>query len=231
MIGAFADRKGSEKPYQEALASGRVQMPSRRVSYVIPAPTHPLPRLSLPSLDIPRNGQTGPLLIPLQDPTTPVQGHKSPPTSPLPSATARSAARAHPQHRLGVASLALDTSTQLAGRPGPEGILYSGGRDGLVIAWELGISMKKRTTRYGKGSDSRTRWDVLTGWGDDDQDEDDESEDQSPIPYEHRWETDLNVFQAGKASTTVHEDFSFPRLILDFSPRPSASRSNRIPTG
>ena len=42
----------------------------------------------------------------------------------------------HPRHRLGVASLALDTSTQLVGRAAFEGILYSDGKDGLVISWD-----------------------------------------------------------------------------------------------
>ena len=42
----------------------------------------------------------------------------------------------HPRHRLGVASLALDTSTQLVGRAAFEGILYSDGKDGLVMSWD-----------------------------------------------------------------------------------------------
>ena len=44
-----------------------------------------------------------------------------------------------PRYRLGVSCLALDTSTQLVGRGAPEDMLYVGGRDGLVIAWDLGI--------------------------------------------------------------------------------------------
>ena len=42
----------------------------------------------------------------------------------------------YPRHRLGVASLALDTSTKLVGRAACEGILYSDGRDGLVKSWD-----------------------------------------------------------------------------------------------
>lgn len=102
-----------------------------------------------------------------------------------------------PRHRLGVACLALDTSTQLVGRNAPEGILYTGGRDGLVMSWDLGIPMKKRKVDSSPSRDTdseadpmspggrtrtRTRrsrrWEVLTGWDDDSFDSDGEEGDE-----------------------------------------------------
>lgn len=48
-------------------------------------------------------------------------------------------------HRLGINSLALDTSTTTQNAFGPQGILYSAGRDGMVSAWDLNLQLKKRT--------------------------------------------------------------------------------------
>ncbi|CCL98378.1 uncharacterized protein FIBRA_00373 [Fibroporia radiculosa] len=134
---------------------------------------------------------------------------------------------AHSRHRLGVASLALDTSTQLVGRSSPEGILYTGGRDGLVISWDLGIPMKRRAHRYGVTEDSRsvsTRgWEIMTNWADDViEEETDDGEDlrsdgdvlgevtgrhkrkvvgvQSAIPEEEQWETDVETLEARKTT-------------------------------
>lgn len=58
----------------------------------------------------------------------------------------------HPRHSLGVTTLALDTATQLSGKPGPEGILYTSGKDGLVASWQLGIQTRQRNRRYGTDS-------------------------------------------------------------------------------
>lgn len=81
----------------------------------------------------------------------------------------------HPLHRLAVSSLALDTSTVLAGHNSPEGILYSAGRDGLAISWDLGVAMKPRQRKGihpddddGDGlrmTGGHRRWEVMTGWG------------------------------------------------------------------
>ncbi|KAF5378167.1 hypothetical protein D9615_007561 [Tricholomella constricta] len=178
----------------------------RRVSYVIPAPVEAVPRLQLPPLGISRLGSIGPLLIPLKDTV---------------ESEARKTAR-HPRHRLGISSLALDTSTQLVGRGAPEGILYSAGRDGLVMSWDLGIPMKKRKEMSGDGL-RRTdlRWETLTGWVDDSIDEETEDGDDrlqsdgdilgevtrrrqtkesSSSPYENQWETDIGAFKPGKRS-------------------------------
>ncbi|KAF8063588.1 hypothetical protein FPV67DRAFT_1701521 [Lyophyllum atratum] len=181
----------------------------RRVSYVIPAPAEPVPRLQLPPHGTSRLGSIGPLLIPLE----------STPEVETPKWTR------HPRHRLGISSLALDTSTQLAGRGAPEGILYSGGRDGLVISWDLGIPMKKRRPRRAdilRRADAR--WETMTGWADDGIDEETEDGDDRvqsdgdilgevtisgrrrrksdtlSIPYENQWETDLAAFKPGKQS-------------------------------
>ncbi|KAI0919919.1 hypothetical protein AcV5_001861 [Taiwanofungus camphoratus] len=186
----------------------------RRVSYVIPPPSEPIPRLQLPPHGVPRNGATGPLLIPSHAPPSPTHQPSSPKGPP------------HPRHRLGVASLALDTSTQLVGRAVPEGILYTGGRDGLVISWDLGLPMKRRVHRYGvphSGGDAR-RWEIMTNWADDIiEEEADENEEvrsdgdvlgevtgkvrrkaasvRQAIPFEEQWETDLEAFETCKTNS------------------------------
>ncbi|KAA1473313.1 WD40 repeat-like protein [Dentipellis sp. KUC8613] len=146
----------------------------RRVSYLIPPPAaDTVPILQLPPHDASRLGHISPLLLPLKN-ASDVQ----------PSGSTASKWTQFSRHRLGVASLALDTSTQLVGRPSPEGILYTGGRDGLVVSWDLGIPMKTRTRKYGApngdaGSHMRmvsSRWEMMTGWADDIIDEDVEEE-------------------------------------------------------
>ncbi|KAI9438924.1 WD40 repeat-like protein [Lactarius indigo] len=190
--------------------------PRRRVSYVIPfpPPTSPVPRLSLPPLGFDRHGSINPILIPnlIQHPQIDLPSHE----------------RNIPRHRLGVSSLALDTTTQLVGRPSPEGILYTGGRDGLVIAWDLNISMRQRTRKRDVTRRRSTRWELITGWGDDvvddvlDEDKDLRSDGDilgevkgssrrrglstaaaSPgfIPFEHQWEGDIDAFRPGRPST------------------------------
>ncbi|RDB19018.1 hypothetical protein Hypma_014361 [Hypsizygus marmoreus] len=185
--------------------------PRRRVSYVIPPPMDAVPRLQLPPHGAQALGSVGPLLIPL--------GHDAQETEPAAPKWAR-----HPRHRLGISSLALDTSTQLAGRGGPEGILYSGGRDGLILSWDLGIPMKKRKISEDDGSKRiENRWERMTGWADDTIDEEAEEDDRMhmdgdilgdvtisgrkrqrstvhSIPYESQWETDLAAFKPGKRS-------------------------------
>lgn len=49
----------------------------------------------------------------------------------------------HPTHCLGVTALALDTTTVLAGHTGPRGILYTGGRDGLVASWDQALPLRR----------------------------------------------------------------------------------------
>ena len=212
-----------------------VVLPRRRVSYIIPSPSESIPRLQLPPHGVSKLGTTGPLLTPFAGQTG--SNSKGP---------------NHPRHRLGVASLALDTSTQLVGRAAPEGILYSGGRDGLVMSWELGIPMKTRKVKTVQPMKVRLgRWEIMTGWGDDFHDDDLEDEERvndgdvlgdvthslhrrrrraqskaDEIPYEHQWETDLSVFQPG----TVCDISSFGYNISYPVPSPLSSDSPHRPT-
>ena len=55
-----------------------------------------------------------------------------------------------PGHRLGINSLALDTTTSTDGST-PQGILYSAGRDGMVSAWGLHLELTKRPTEEVNG--------------------------------------------------------------------------------
>ncbi|GJE99806.1 WD40 repeat domain-containing protein [Phanerochaete sordida] len=185
----------------------------RRVSYIIPPPADPVPRLQLPPHGASKTGSSAPLLL---------HSRRESPSEPWPKWAQ------HPRHRLGVCCLALDTATQLVGRSTPEGILYSGGRDGMVISWDLGIPMRRRDTRYGVTNNgmqrSVGRWEIMTGWADEVAEDEDEVEERSDgdilgdvqdisgrrrrrrptvddgIPWEERWETDLEAFQPGQMS-------------------------------
>ena len=185
----------------------------KRVSYVIPPSAARVPRLKLPALPITRLGQSAPLLIPDDDaPDDPPDSEHGP--------------SRHPRHRLPVASLTLDSCTILEGRHAPEGILYSGGRDGLVLSWDLGLPMKKRALENGRSPFKRGTWEVMTGWADELEDEDADGSDRATsdgdvlgdvplsahlrrrhmlselniVPYEQRWETDLSSFHPGTVS-------------------------------
>lgn len=125
----------------------------RRVSYVITSsPISTVPKLQLPPDGAPRNGQTGPIIL---------QATRS--NSSTNGAPKKSR---YPRHRLGVAAFALDSATVLAGRDSPEGILYSGGRDGMVMSWDLGMPMKLRESRFRapalEGNRRMGRWERLT---------------------------------------------------------------------
>ncbi|KIM37415.1 hypothetical protein M413DRAFT_274108 [Hebeloma cylindrosporum] len=207
----------------------------RRVSYIIPAPEDPAPRLQLPAHGVSRMGATGPLLIPYHEND---EGRQ----------VDASQRQKHPRHRLGVASLALDVSTQLIGRNAPEGILYSGGRDGLVMSWDLGMPMKKRKPSDGNMQPRRGRWETLTGWGEDFIEEEAEDGDERPvsdgdilgdvvdslkkrrraasivgeIPLERQWETDLSMFQPGvrtqfRQCAQAHSDWVNDILLCNYN--------------
>ncbi|KAE8233981.1 hypothetical protein CF326_g978 [Tilletia indica] len=163
----------------------------RRVSYVLPAPGstaskpphRPLKVFALP----PALGagehrpSAGPLLIPSH--------HQSARDLQLDQ---WDRAERHPRHSLAVTSLAVDSTTriqhgQLSNSHGrdarPEGILYTGGRDGLVCAWELGLPMREakqrpRKRRRKAGFLRQHEDDVEEGDEDEDEDEEDEERDR-----------------------------------------------------
>ncbi|KAJ6591528.1 hypothetical protein DFH09DRAFT_1306267 [Mycena vulgaris] len=202
----------------------------RRVSYIIPAPSEPVPRLALPPATADRRGHVRPLLV--------LAAHQPPPD---PDAAARSR---HPRHRLPVAALALDTCTQLAGRPAPEGILYTAGRDGLVLSWDLALPLRRRAL-----NDSplrRGRWEALTGWADDALDEEAEEADDRPtsdgdvlgevtaggsarrrarngvreLPHEAQWEMDLDKQPRGSSfrqCVQTHTDWVNDILLCNYN--------------
>jgi WD repeat-containing protein 48 len=191
----------------------------RRVSYVIPTPSDNVPRLRLPSFAEKRFGQTQPHILQIRHaPDTP----KSSPRVPR-----------HSRHRLGVSSLAIDTTTQLTGRSAPEGILYTGGRDGLINSWDLQLPMCRRQDSGASGSGEVMhrrlgRWELMTGWADDVIDEEVEEEDRvgtdgdvlgdvsmnsarrrrravkDEYPYEQRWEIDLEAFKPGQVRSRLY---------------------------
>lgn len=121
----------------------------RRVSYVLPPPSKPPPLLSLPPASSSRRGHTAPLFSvrPGELPQAYVDRfHREQDTD-------------HPRHRLAVQALALDLSTSLSGGSSsrssqedaaPNGLLYTGGRDGLLCSWELDLPTKRRRRGYGR---------------------------------------------------------------------------------
>jgi WD repeat-containing protein 48 len=202
---------------------------SRRVSYILPSPTEPPPLLQLPPLGQSRQGQTVPTLIPKSEGNTPANGLKSKnPFLSAPSPPVAPPTDQHPRHCLGVTSLVLDTSTVLQNNQSPGGILYSGGRDGLVASWELNVPHKKRRGRRYElppGRGSKVRWERIGDgaelWDEEDEaefgedvDDSNSSEEDSQgwvgidgddtrrrkgeVPYEDRWEVDQELLQSQK---------------------------------
>jgi WD repeat-containing protein 48 len=196
--------------------------PRRRVSYGIPFPpsTIPIPRLWLPPLGFDRQGAVNPVLI------SNFEQHPKP--------ALHSPNDNEPRHRLGVSALALDTTTQLVGRPSPEGILYTGARDGLVIAWDLNIPMRKRAYNDHVIRHSSTHWELLTGWVDPVVDDAPGEDQEIPsdgdiigdvrgsarrrrpsgatatsgsIPFERQWERDIDAFRPGQVRLFHLSDF------------------------
>jgi WD repeat-containing protein 48 len=179
---------------------------------VIPPPAPTVPRLLLPRLGADRHGGTTPLLI-----------SASPGSDPAMSVTGPDQQYTHPRHRLGISSFALDTSTRLSGKTSPEGILYSGGRDGQVLAHELGATLKHRSKPYGVNPDRKAvgkSWEAITGWkeidgyGEDEQDASSSLE----IPYENAWELDPSAGEPNMVGTIIDplmkESNNFPETFL-----------------
>lgn len=199
---------------------------SRRISYILPSPVETPPLLQLPPLGQSRQGQTVPTLVPKSD----ANGLKSKNpflSSPTPPESTEQQQQKHPRHCLGVTSLVLDTSTVLQNHQSPGGILYSGGRDGLVASWELNVPHKKRRgKRYElpPGRAAKVRWERI-GDGAELWDEEDEAEfgedidgnssdedsqgwvgvdgeesrrRKGEVAYEDRWEVDQEILQQKK---------------------------------
>ncbi|KAI6150734.1 hypothetical protein BKA82DRAFT_122050 [Pisolithus tinctorius] len=178
--------------------------PRRRISYVISPSADPVQRLKLPPIGVSRHGSPQPLIIPSQ----------LPPECP----DDQSVHDPHPRHRLGVMALALDSTTQLEQRAAPEGILYTGSRDGQVISWDLGLPYRKR---HAQPHGHPNRWERLTSmidetWDDDAEEEEEERRDGDVLgdvkesgarrwkdrrnkggemPYEHQWELDMDAHE------------------------------------
>ena len=142
---------------------------SRRVSYILPSPSSPPPLLELPGLGERRRGHTSPFLKPKGSApngtsVNGVNGHASQDPfadDPFADEEHTKSGIDHPRHCLGITSLALDTSTVLSDSQVPGGILYSGGRDGLVASWELNIPHKRRKgARYEHvpGRGGKVKW-------------------------------------------------------------------------
>ncbi|KAF7309790.1 WD-REPEATS-REGION domain-containing protein [Mycena indigotica] len=196
-----------------SLAACTSMYSKRRVSYIIPPPTEPVPRLELPPEDVDRLGRVHPLLVPSRG-----QEYEQ---------ITRSR---RPRHRLGIAALAVDTSTQLAGRTTPEGILYTAGRDGLVISWDLSLSLRHRLPAdniIGR----KGRWEALTGWADDAIDEEGEEGDDRPtldgdvlgireVPFEEEWQLDLEAVPAASSfrqCMQAHTDWVNDILLCNYN--------------
>jgi WD repeat-containing protein 48 len=216
--------------------------PRRRISYGVPFPpsSNPVPLLWLPPLGFDRQGSVHPILISNSD-QNPNHGFQ-----PQQATT--------PRHRLGVSSLALDTTTQLVAHPCPEGILYTGGRDGLVIAWDLKLPMRKRTRTGDVPRSSSTHWELVTGWIDPvtedlpEEDEDMRSDGDilgevrgsarrrklssatatsGSIPLEHIWESDLDAFRPGQVRPYFLPGFIPSHLALCLLSLPPSARPLR----
>lgn len=189
-----------------------VQSP-RRVSYVLPPPTSPPPILSLPPLGITRVGRPGPFYSQV-DPVSPsLHPHSASKTEEAHLRKFTQGQGSHPRHRLAVQALTIDLSTSLSSAGGgasgknaadaaggPAGILYTGGRDGLVCSWELGMPSKKRRFRYGREPVSRNDYDSessASADGDDDDDDEEEEEEVLRRTHESLGEEELNGGEFG----------------------------------
>ncbi|WWC71103.1 uncharacterized protein I206_105056 [Kwoniella pini CBS 10737] len=211
---------------------------SRKVSYILPTPEKQPPLLSLPPLGQQRQGHPSPFFLPKIDGSNSglnisgggggVSGSIGNRNPFLSTSTNNENSSSHARHCLGITSLALDSSTLLSDSNSPGGILYTGGRDGLVASWELNLPHKKR--RGGRyqvqpGRGERVKWERIgdgAEFFDDDEEFDEEddndrlsSEDETDgwvgvtpkqkgeVPYEDRWEIDREELNNTKPAPTT----------------------------
>lgn len=138
----------------------------RRVSYVLNDADAPKQYFSLPDASPSASSSKAGILSrqgPLLTPST-----KQRPNDELSGSRHNSQRHAYPRHRLPISSLAIDPTTSVQhAKQGtqerqdpdkraspssglrddhskPSGILYMGGRDGMISAWELGLPMRRR---------------------------------------------------------------------------------------
>jgi len=184
-------------------------------------------------LDIKRPRRSSPLLIEAPNPPSThqskVQFHPSNPYS----ASRRqqsSTSPSHPKHTLAVTCLAADSSTCISGYgkngKSPEGILYTGGRDGLVSSWELGLKMRKRKTR---NQVNQNNWETSTQDAESIQVDIDgaargveggeEEEEDLDLPLEVRWEVDPSEDRSPKSTfrqcVQTHTDWVNDLLLVN----------------
>ena len=106
--------------------------------------------------------------------------------------------------------------------------------------------MKKKEHKHYTSQSSQNRWETMTGWGDDGTDE--EGEDKlimdgdvlgdvsnplrrrhrmhRAIPYEHAWETDLDLYRAGKVRIVFFAAIS-NKLITSPSSQPNSDNAHK----
>lgn len=121
----------------------------KRISYILPPPQPTrIDHLDFPSWPHSSHGQTKPWLVKSNEPKV---------TENLDTT---------PGHLRGVAALALDTTTILADATSPQGILYTGGRDGQLIGWDLNLPTTRRQGPRWTNRD-RIEWERLDGDADD----------------------------------------------------------------
>ncbi|KAG0139612.1 hypothetical protein CROQUDRAFT_666249 [Cronartium quercuum f. sp. fusiforme G11] len=125
--------------------SNQSRTPIRRVSYLIPLlsnnTTITTPTLQIPPPGLARNptriSNPRPLIIPIE--------------SKIPIINQNQLIKQDnllPRHSLGINAFAIDLSTHIQDREGPQGILYTGAKDGLIAAWELGLPTKLRANQF-----------------------------------------------------------------------------------
>ena len=209
----------------------------RRVSYVLPAQTGPVPDLALPAAGLAtgagRLGDPRPLLLRRSD-----QQPLDPPSLMLPPRSPTAGpSRIQPQHCLAVSSLALDLSTIVvqADTDGdsrrPRGILYSGGRDGLVCAHDLALPMRPRSRRArgGRAEQRRRHSARRTRYGMSD-DEDDSSMGEEDEDEDEKDSEDEAADMAVDAQIAQRASSSSPSLSGPLSPPPPRTRPDlRLP--
>ncbi|KAI6166983.1 hypothetical protein EDD17DRAFT_1773978 [Pisolithus thermaeus] len=154
-------------------------------------------------------------------------------------------------------ALALDSTTQLEQRAAPEGILYTGGRDGQVISWDLGFSFRKRRAQPHRHPN---RWERLTSMDDETWDDNAEEEEErrdgdilgdvkesgarrwkdksnkgGEVPYEHQWELDVDAHEFPlrpqfRQCVQLHTDWINDILLCNYNQTVISASSDGTPS-